>query len=243
MWAAGARRALHNLWPMEGSVGKFLFYFTFANKIYSVAHFAPGRLVTGSKQSIFLGLTVTLGLTWAATTTVANISKCGWSLQLLGNRMANSVDLPGWALHCTANSGKAVCWVLMKCCLAYIAAGYGRWRLDRCVSAADRGTIDNEFVQRRMPCMALWWPVGTPWETQWAFCGISLCFCDQHVAYNIKLAAIMTGESDNQQPGYNQVPNLVTVLFLERVKSPCHRHTVKWSRRKGGERFQDFCCP
>ena len=56
MWAAGARRMLHNLWPTEGSVGKFLFYFTFANKIYSVVHFSVGWLATGSKQLIFLGL-------------------------------------------------------------------------------------------------------------------------------------------------------------------------------------------
>ena len=56
MWAAGARRVLHNLWPMEGSVGTFLFCFTFANEIYSVAHFSVGQLATGSKQLIFLGL-------------------------------------------------------------------------------------------------------------------------------------------------------------------------------------------
>ena len=47
---------LHNLWSTEGSVGKFLFYFPFANKIYSVAHFSVGWSATGSKQLIFLGL-------------------------------------------------------------------------------------------------------------------------------------------------------------------------------------------
>ena len=56
MWAAGARCALHNLWPTEGSVSKFLFCFTFTNKIYLVAHFSVGRSATRSKQLIFLGL-------------------------------------------------------------------------------------------------------------------------------------------------------------------------------------------